>query len=153
MPTSAARAPGLKLGVTEVSWDRPGGPAAVLGSGSYAGQPFTAAGTVGVPLHPDGRGTLPVDLTLHGAPAGGKAASGSLTIKGGLAVNKLGFDGVEVAAALRTPALAALRHLLAPGLPALTAVAFDGRLTVPASAASIRFKDAALRSGPGRHRR
>ena len=143
------RAPGLKLGATEVSWDHPGGPAAVSVSGSYAGQPFTAAGTVGVPVHPDRRGTLPVDFTFQGAPAGGKAASGSLTIKGGLAVNKLGFDGLDVAAALRTPALAALRYLRLPGLPALTGVTFDGRLTVPANAAFIRFKDAALRSDQG----
>ena len=143
------RVPGLRLGATEVSWDHPGGPAAVSGSGSYAGQPFAAAGTVGVPVHADGRATLPVDLTFHGAPAGGKAASGSLAIKGSLAVNKLGFEGLDAAAALQTPALAALRPVLSPGLPALTGVAFDGRLTVPAHAGSIRFKDAALRSDQG----
>jgi AsmA protein len=143
------RLPGLRLAATSVSLDQAGGPAALSSSGSYAGQTFTATGTAGVPIHPDARGTLPVDIKIQGAPAGGKPASTTLAIKGTLGINKLGFDGLDAAATLHTPALAALRPVLTPALPALTGVAFDGRLTVPANAGSLRFKDASLRSDQG----
>ncbi|HEY0206716.1 MAG TPA: AsmA family protein, partial [Acetobacteraceae bacterium] len=147
------RLPGLKLAGTSVSLDQAGGPAVVSSSGLYAGQPFTATGAVGVPIHPDARGTLPVDIKIQVAPPGGKPApspgSASLAIKGTLGINKLGFDGLDAAATLRTPALAALRPVLTPALPALTAVALDGHVTVPANAASIRLKDASLRSDQG----
>ncbi len=153
------RLPGLKLAATTVSLDQPGGPAAISSSGSYAGQPFTATGAVGAPVHPDARSALPLDIRIQGAPSGGKPVStslgsaslgsSSLAIKGTLGINKLTFDGLDAAATLRTPALAALRPVLTPALPALTAVALDGHLTVPANAASIRLKDASLRSDQG----
>ncbi len=143
------RVPGLRLGGMEVSLAQAGGLATVSGPGWYAGQPFTLAGTVGVPTHPDGRVSLPIDLRLQGAPAGGKAAAGSLALTGTLALDALGFDGLDATAALRTPALAALRPVLAPGLPALTGIEFEGRLAIPGNAASIRFKDAKLRSNEG----
>ncbi len=148
------RLPGLKLAATSVSLDQPGGPAATSSSGSYLGQPFTATGTVGVPLHPDARGALPLEMKIQGAHPGGKPASASqgsasLAIKGTLGINHLGFDGLDAAATLHTPALAALRPVLTPALPALTGVALDGHLTVPANAASIRLKDASLRSDQG----
>lgn len=143
------RAPGLRLGATEVSLAHDGGLAAVSGSGWFAGQPFTVAGSVGVPPHPDGHVSIPVDLKFHGAPAGGKAASGTLALAGTLALRALGFDGLDVTATLRTPALAALRPMLAQGLPALTGVEFQGHLAMPADAASVRFKDARLRSDEG----
>ncbi|MGI4939248.1 MAG: AsmA family protein [Janthinobacterium lividum] len=148
------RLPGLKLAATSVSLDHAGGPAAISSSGSYAGQPFTATGAVGAPLHPDARGTLPVDIKIQGTPpsskpASGSLGSGSLAIKGTVGINKLGFDGLDAAATLRTPALAALRPVLTAALPALTGVALDGHLTVPANAASLRLKDASLRSDQG----
>jgi uncharacterized protein involved in outer membrane biogenesis len=143
------RAPGLKLGATEVSLERAGGLATVSGAGWFAGQPFTMAGTVGVPTHPDGRASLPIGLKFHGAPAGGKAASGSLALTGKLALHALGFDGLDATAVLRTPSLAALRPVLAQGLPALTGVEFEGHLAIPASAAFVRFKDARLQSNEG----
>ena len=143
------RAPGLKLGAMQVSLAHGGGLASLSGPGSFAGQPFTLAGTVGVPPGLDGRVSVPVDLTFQGAPAGGKAASGKLAITGKLALKALGFDGLDMAASLHTPALAALRPVLAQGLPALTAVEFDGRLAIPANAALIRFKNAKLKSNQG----
>ena len=143
------RAPGLRLGATQVSLAHAGGLATVSGPGWFAGQPFTLAGTVGVPMHLDDRISVPVDLKFHGAPAGGKAAAGSLALTGKLALHAFGFDGLDAAAVLRTPFLAALRPVLAQGLPALTAVEFEGHLAIPANAASIRFKDAKLRSDQG----
>lgn len=140
---------GLHLAATSVSLDQAGGPATISTSGSYAGQPFTVTGAVGIPIHPDARSALPVDIKVQGAPPGGKPASSSLAIKGSLGINKLGFDGLDAAATLHTPALAALRPLLTPALPALTGVALDGRLTVPANAGSIQLKDSALRSDQG----
>jgi uncharacterized protein involved in outer membrane biogenesis len=139
------RLAGLHLAATSVSLDQAGGPATISTSGSYAAQSFTATGAVGMPIHPDARNALPVDIKIQG----GKPASGSLTIKGSLGINKLGFDGLDATATLRTPALAALRPVLTPALPSLTAVALDGRLTVPANAGSIRLKNAALRSDQG----
>jgi len=143
------RVPGLRLGATEVSLAHDGGLASVSGSGWFAGQPFTVAGSVGVPTHPDGRVSVPVDLKFHSAPAGGKAASGTLALTGKLALHALGFDGLDVAATLQTPALAALRPVLTQGLPALTGVEFQGHLAIPANAASVRFKNAKLRSDEG----
>ena len=143
------RLPGLKLAATSVSLGQPGGPAAISSSGAYAGQPFTATGAIGMPLHPDARGALPVDIKIQGAPPGGKPASGTLALKGTVGINHLGFDGLDAAATLHTPALAALRPVLTPALPALTGIALDGHLTVPANAASIRLKDATLRSDQG----
>jgi len=143
------RVPGLKLGGTEVSLAHAGGLATVSGSGWFAEQPFTLAGTVGVPTHPDDRISLPIDLKVQGAPAGGKHAAGSLALMGSLALVALAFDGLDATAVLRTPSLAALRPVLAPTLPALTGVEFEGRLAIPANAALIRFRDAKLQSNQG----
>ena len=143
------RIAGLKLGATEVSLAQAGGLATVSGPGWFAGQPFTVAGTVGMPTHPDGRVSVPVDLKLQGAPAGGKAATGSLAVTGKLALDTLAFDGLDVAAVLRTPSLAALRPVLFQDLPALTGVEFEGRLAIPADAAFVRFRDARLQSNAG----
>ncbi len=143
------RAPGLKLGATEVSLVHEGGLATVSSPGWLAGQAFTLAGTVGVPAHPDGRVSLPVDLKFQGAPANGRSASGSLALTGKLALNALAFDGLDATAVLRTPSLATLRPVLSQSLPALTEVEIEGRLAIPANAASVRFKDAKLQSHEG----
>ncbi|HEY0425927.1 MAG TPA: AsmA-like C-terminal region-containing protein, partial [Rhodopila sp.] len=61
----------------------------------------------------------------------------------------LRFGGLDLTVVLRTPALAALRPLLSPNLPALTNVRFDGRVVVPENAASIAFKNAKLLTREG----
>ncbi len=143
------RAPGLRLGAMQVLLAHAGGLAAISGPGWFAGQPFTLDGTVGVPSGLDGHVSVPVDLKFRGAPAAGKHATGNLAVKGKLALNALGFDGLDAAAMLHTPSLAALRPVLAQGLPALTAVDFEGHLAIPANAALVRFKGAKLKSDQG----
>ena len=86
---------------------------------------------------------------VPGCATGGKHATGNLALKGKLALNALGFEGLDVAAVLHTQSLAALRPVLAQGLPALTAVEFEGHLAIPANAAVVRFKDAKLKSHQG----
>ena len=141
------RVPGLTLGATDVSWPVAGGVATLAGAGRLAGQSFTAGGTFGVPLHPDGRVKLPIDLKVQAASSKGKEALtdlGSLGLKGELTLDTLRFGGLDATAALRAPALAAFRPLLARSLPALTDVRLDGRLVVPAKAGSVSFKGAHL---------
>ena len=139
--------PGLMLGTTDMSWPVAGGMATLAGVGRLAGQSFTARGTFGVPLHPDGRVKLPVDLKVQSVSGKGKEALadiGSLGLKGELTLDTLRFGGLDATVALRAPALAAFRPLLARSLPALTDVRFDGRLGVPATAVPVSFKDAHL---------
>jgi len=143
------RVRGLKLDASSVALPAAGGLATVAGAGHLAGQPFSLAGTVGVPMHPDERASLPVDVKLQAAPTGGKAASGSVAFKGKLALHALGFEGLDGTAALRTPALAALRPVLTQELPSLTDVSFDGQVMVPADAGSVRFTAARLRAEEG----
>ena len=117
-------------------------------TGWFAGQPFTLDGTVGVPSGLDGHVSVPVDLKFRAPQAGGSCRR-NLAVKGRLALNALGFEGLDAAATLHTQYLAALRPVLAQGLPALTAVEFEGRLAIPATAALVRFKDAKLKSDQG----
>jgi hypothetical protein len=103
-------------------------------------------------LHPDGRVSVPVDLQAQAVAGGDKALTGgdgSLALKGKVALTALRFGGLDVTVMLRTPALAALRPLLSPNLPALTNVRFDGRVVVPADAASVAFKNAKLLTREG----
>ena len=84
------------------------------GEGRFAGQPFKLAGAFGVPSRPDDRVSLPVDLTaqavagqaIRGAGKAAPAVSGSLALKGKVALNALRFGGLDAAASMRTPALA-----------------------------------------------
>ena len=143
--------PGIVLGATELSLPAAGGNAAVASAGRLGGQAFTLSGTVGVPAHPEGRITVPVDLLAH-AVAGGSAASahtGSLAVKGSIAVHALQFAGLDATVALQTPALAALRPLLSQSLPALGDVNFDGHVVVPADRKTIAFSNAKLRTHQG----
>jgi uncharacterized protein involved in outer membrane biogenesis len=143
------RAPRLKLDAFDVSVPEPGGSATVAGTGRFKGQPFTLSGTVGVPLHPDGRGALPLDMKVMAAPDHGKSASGSLSLKGHVMLDTLSFHGLDAAATLHTPSLAALRPILSPRLPALSNVQFDGHLTIPASPDWVAFSGAKLLSDAG----
>ena len=142
-------APGLRLGAMQVSLAKAGGLASISGPGWFAGQPFTLDGTVGVPIGLDGRVSVPVNLKFQGAPAAGKHATGNLAVNGKLALNALAFDGLEATATLHTPSLAALRPVLAQGLPALTMVEFEGHLAIPANGALVRFNGAKLKSDQG----
>ncbi len=146
------RIKGLTLGATVLSLAEAGGLATVSSLGQVAGQSFTLAGTVGVPLHPDERISVPVDLRAQAVAGGGKVPTGgegSLALKGNVALSALRFGGLDVTVALRTPALAALRPLLSPHLPALTNVRFDGQVVVPAEVASIAFNNAKLLTHEG----
>ena len=142
-----SRVPGLTLGTTEMAWPAAGGMAKLASAGRLAGQPFTVSGTFTVPLHPDGRVKMPIDLKAQFAPGGGNKAAasiGSLGLKGELTLDTLQFGGLDATAELRSPALAAFRPMLARSLPALTDVRFDGRVVVPAKAGTLRFTGARL---------
>lgn len=141
------RIPGLKLAGTDVSLPAAGGLATVASAGQWAGQPFTLAGTLRAPLHPDGRENLDLDLEAHAVT--GKAADSSLGLKGRWTLDKLRFGGLDAVATLRTPALAAFQPLLSLRLPALTNVRFDGRLSIPAEAGPVGFHDAKLLTEQG----
>jgi uncharacterized protein involved in outer membrane biogenesis len=132
------RVPGLSLGATDIALPKAGGLASIAGAGSYSGQAFTVGGNFGVPEHPDGRVSIPIDLTVT---AKGKAA-GSVAAKGKLGLNTGQFDGLDAAVALRAPALGAFAPLAA--LPAFTQVALDSQVVVPASLASLTLRGAKL---------
>lgn len=145
----SGRVRGLRLGAVDVSLPAAGALATVAGGGQFAGEPFTLAGSVAVPVHPDERVNLPIDMTVEATPTGGEPASSSIALKGKLGLDALAFDGLDATVALRTPALAPLRPVLTQKLPALTGVSFDGRLVVPANAGSVRFTDARLQTKEG----
>ena len=143
---------GLRLGATTLLLSAPGGVATVAGIGQYAGQAFKIDGTFGLPMHPNGRVSLPVDLQFNtredaGIPAG--TAVGSLALKGKLTLDSLRFGGLDATAAVRAPKLAAFRQVLAHKLPELRDVQFNGHVTIPAKAESLGFKDAKLLTHAG----
>jgi len=142
----AGPVPGLTFGAFDLAIDKPGGTATLSGTGRYAAQGFSLTGTTGVPLHPDGRISLPIDLTVKSAS---NAPAFTLNLKGKLALRTLVYDGLDATAALTTPALAALRPLLSPALPALTGVSFGGHVVLPADAASIAVSAGRLASRQG----
>ena len=134
--TMAPRLPGLVLGATTVTVDRPGGTATVDTTATYAGQAFALTGTTTVPVHPDEPATLAIDLTATSpTPA---PARFTATIKGALALQALAFDRLDADATLTTPALAALRPL-APAVPALTALDAAAHLVIPTAADTVAF--------------
>jgi len=146
------RVPGLRLGATSVSLPGAGALATVAGAARYSGEAFTIGGTFGVPTHPDGRTTLPVDLKAQIDAGRGKprhAGEGSLALRGTLTLDGFRFGGLDATAVARTPALAAFRPTLAHALPALTEVHFEGRLIVPGNAGSVSFKGAKLLTHAG----
>lgn len=148
------RYPGLKLGAVSLALPAPGGIAAIDGRGSLAGQPFSLDGGVGVPEHPDGPNTVPLDLTAKAlAPAKdrkpGDPAYGSMALKGKLRLDTFAFAGLDTAVSLRSPALVRLRPIVSDSLPDLTGVALDGRVTIPADARTLTLADAKLASGQG----
>lgn len=116
----SGRVRGLRLGAVDVSLPAAGALATVAGGGQFAGEPFTLAGSVAVPVHPDERVNLPIDMTVEATPTGGEPASSSIALKGKLGLDALAFDGLDATVALRTPALAPLRPVLTQKLPALT---------------------------------
>ena len=143
------RVSGLKLGVADVSLATAGGLATVASVGQWMGQPFRLHGTFRMPIHPDGRETLDLDLEALAAAGKGKGADGSLGLRGELILNALRFGGLDAMATLRTPALAAFQPMLSRRLPALTAVQFGGRLSIPVGVGWIGFHDAKLLTHDG----
>jgi uncharacterized protein involved in outer membrane biogenesis len=148
------RIPGLKLSAVDVSLPAPGALATISGMGNFAGQVFTLGGTFGVPEHPDGRSSVPLDLTAQSPiPAkdgkAGGAAKGDAAVKGRLALNTGQFDGLDATVTLHTPALAMLRPVVSTALPALTDLSLDGRLVVPADMGALSFRGAKLSAHEG----
>ena len=144
--------PVVVLGATDLSLPRAGGIATVTSVGRMGAQAFTLDGTFEVPLHPDGRVSVPIDIKAQAVAGGGKVVSareGSLVLKGMIALDVLRFAGLDAAATLHTPSLAALRPLVSQSLPALNDVRFDGRVAVPADRQSISFKSATLLTHEG----
>lgn len=139
-------APGLTLGATDITLPRAGGAATVASVGNFSSQAFKLAGSFGVPEHPDGRVNTMVDLT---ATATGTKAAGSAVVKGKLALDTGQFAGLDAAVALRTPDLATLRPILSSQMPALTDVAFDGRVVLPANLASMALHGVKLSTHAG----
>jgi AsmA protein len=140
----------LKLNATDISLASAGAMAGVSSTGQFAGQPLTLKGSFGVPPSPSGRISVPIDLIAQTISSGGTAAaSGSVALKGKLALNKFQFAGLDATAAVRTPALASLDPILARSLPALTDVRFDGRVVIPAKAGPMRFVGARLQTQEG----
>ncbi|MDB5402822.1 MAG: hypothetical protein JWQ55_4840 [Rhodopila sp.] len=143
------RVTGLKLGATDVSLPAAGALATVASTGQWAGQLFTLGGTFRVPMHPDGREDVDLDLKAQAAAGKDKTVSGSLALKGRLSLTALRFGGLDAEATFRTPALAGVRPLLSRRLPALTDVQFDGRLSIPADVGSVGFHGAKLLAHEG----
>ena len=144
--------PNIVLDATDLTLGGSGGSATVTSTGRFGAQAFTLAGTFGVPLQPEGRVTVPIDLEARAMASEGKAVSareGNLALKGSIAFDRLRFAGLEATASLRTPSLAALRPLLSQSLPALSDVHFDGQVVVPADRKSIKFMGATLRTREG----
>ena len=138
------RVPGLTLGAVEASLPAAGGQAVVAGDGNYNDTPFKLQGAFGVPTHPDGPATVPVELKVESA-----SVRGSLALNGKLKLATLRFAGLETAATLRTPALAGLRPVLGQRLPALTDVRFDGQLSIPAGPGPVQVKAVKLLTKQG----
>jgi AsmA protein len=111
---------------------------------------LTLKGSFGVPPSPSGRISVPFDLVAQTISRGRKAGtSGSMALKGKLALDNFQFAGLDAAAAVRTPALASLDPILGRSLPALTDVRFDGRVVIPAKAGPVRFVGARLQTQEG----
>ena len=148
------RAAGLQLGAVDVNLPAAGGLATVSGTGSISGQRFDVSGTAGIPEHPDGANDVPLNIRAEAMPGAKNRRTdhdgeGSLALKGRLSLNTLRFAGLDAAVTLRTPALAWLRPTVSQSLPALTSVALDGNVTIPATAKVLTLKDAKLTSQQG----
>ena len=135
---------GLVLGASDLTVPEAGGTATVASALRFGGQPFALSGTVGIPRRLVGAVSIPLDLKAQG---GGDA--GGLALKGALALDTLRFRGLDGAASLRAPALAALRPVISKALPALTDIRFDGHVAIPADRSAIAFKGARLQAREG----
>ena len=147
-------APGLVLGAVDLALPAAGGSAAVNAVGTLATQPFTLAGSFGVPVHLDAPARLPLDVTaqVHSLAAANKAAPsdiGSVAVKGTLASRAGRFEGLDARVALQAPALAAFRTMVSPALPAIGGVSLAGRLVVPADVSPMRLEGATLSAHEG----
>lgn len=150
---------GLALGTVELALPEAGGTASVKGSGSYARQGFGFDGNAAVPKRLDGHISSHVDLSVRAsaAPAAGRAEATALggesgTLKGTLGLDAGRFDGLDAKVGLRLPSLAALGALVPsvpPGLPPLTALSFDGQVTLPAGLATAEVHGGTLSAHEG----
>ena len=136
---------GLTLGTVNATLDQPGGTARVNGQGHYETEPFTLAGTTGVPDHLDGRSTVPVTLNavaLATDPA-------RLHLTGKLSLDTTTFAGLAGQVKLDAPKLARLRPLISAALPALTDAHFTGEVSLPADLKTLRMSGAKLAASAG----
>jgi AsmA protein len=117
--------PGLALSQAEVSAAGADEPVHVDLQGSLRDTKLHLTGQLGTPatlLPTAGKtGVFPIDL-------GAGAAGASVTLKGGIAAPLI-LSGIDLAISAHIPALAALSPLAGRKLPALSDIAFDGRVT------------------------
>ncbi|MGI4793793.1 MAG: AsmA-like C-terminal region-containing protein, partial [Janthinobacterium lividum] len=138
------RLPGLALGATSLTLPKAGGTASLDSVGQYNGTGFRLTGGVGVPAHPDGKVSIPIDLTAATTKNGG-----SVALKGAMTLDALQFAGLETSAVMTADALAALRPMLGAGLPTLTDVRFEGQVSVPPGAGPVRLRKVDLTTEQG----
>ncbi len=148
------QAAGLKLGAVSLSLPSAGGLAAISGSGNLTGQGFAFSGSVGVPEHPDGPVQVPLDFSAQAQPPtkaqkAAEAVEARFSVKGQLSLDTLSFAGLNAALMLRTPALARLRPVVSQMVPALTSVALDGKMTIPADRQVLTLENVKLGSDQG----
>ena len=93
---------GLKLSATDISLPAAGASATVAGSGWFKGQPFTLGATAIVPMHPDARESVDLDLKAQAVTDGDKVMSGGLALKGKLMLDALRFGGLDAEAELHS---------------------------------------------------
>lgn len=138
------RLPGLALGATSMTLPKAGGTASLDSVGQYNGTGFRLTGGVGVPAHPDGKVSIPIDLTAATTKNGG-----SVALKGAMALDALQFAGLETSAVMTADALAALRPMLGAGLPTLTDVRFEGQVSVAPGTGPVRLRKVDLTTEQG----
>ncbi len=139
------RLPGLVLGATSLTLPKAGGTASVGSAGQYNGTGFRLTGGLGVPAHPDGKVSIPIDLTAATA----KKSGGSVALKGAVALDALQFAGLEASTVMTADALADLRPMLGAGLPMLTKVQFEGQVSVPPGTGPVRLRKVDLTTEQG----
>ena len=139
------RVPGLSFGPTDLVLPAPGAEARITSQGRYRNTPFALEAKLAVPTHADGPVTVPFDLAVH-AKAGAPA---KLVLKGKLGLKTFRFARMDAAVDLQTPALADLRPVLGPRVPALTDVALTGTVSIPADKPTLQLKAARLSTEQG----
>ena len=138
--------PGLTVKAVDIALPREKAAATLKGSIQFSRQAFDVTGSFGVPDHLDGKTAPALDLTA--TLAGSKAAT-RIGVKGKLALDTGAYAGLDAAIAVRSPDLAVFQPMVAAKLPALTTIAFDGRVAIPADGGSVSLRGIKLTTQEG----